>query len=113
MNTLSTQHYAPDLPVGASARDQLLAALPIKQRQLDVAGVSTAVLEGGAGKPVVLLHGPGGYAAHYLRVIPELLTSHQVIAPDLPGHCASKVEAGVLSAERMIGWLDELIEKTC
>jgi pimeloyl-ACP methyl ester carboxylesterase len=57
-------------PVGADAREQLLACLPVTERRLQLAGVSTAVLEGGDGPPVVLLHGPLGYAAHWMRVIP-------------------------------------------
>ena len=42
---------------GAEARERVLAGLPVSQRQLDAAGVSTAFLEGGAGSPLVLLHG--------------------------------------------------------
>ena len=60
--------------------------MPVTERRLQLAGVSTAVLEGGDGPPVVLLHGPGEYAAHWMRVIPDLVTTHRVVAPDLPGH---------------------------
>lgn len=35
---------------------------PYRERQLDVDGVSTAVLEGGEGPPIVLLHGVGSFA---------------------------------------------------
>ena len=45
--------------VGDEARELLLAGLPVTERRLQVAGFSTAVLEGGAGPPIVLLHGPG------------------------------------------------------
>jgi pimeloyl-ACP methyl ester carboxylesterase len=62
---------------------------------------------------VVLLHGPGGFAAKWMRVIPNLATTHRVIAPDLPGHGASEMAEGVLSAERVLAWLGELIERTC
>ena len=44
---------------GDDARRWLLAGAPIKERRLDLAGVSTAVLEAGDGPPVVLLHEPG------------------------------------------------------
>ena len=71
------------------ARDALLAGLPVAERRLEIAGASTAVLEGGDGPPLVLLHGPGANAAHWLRVIPDLVAGHRVIAPDLPGHGAS------------------------
>lgn len=44
---------------GDTARDQLLAATPVTARRLMLAGISTAVLTGGDGPPIVLLHGPG------------------------------------------------------
>ena len=99
--------------VGKDARERLLAALPVTERRLPLAGISTALLEGGDGPPVVLLHGPSGYAAHWLGVIEGLVTTHRVIAPDLPGHGASELTDGPLNAERVIAWLDELIERTC
>ena len=40
--------------------ERLLAGMPVTERRLQLAGVSTAVLEGGDGPPVVLLHGPMG-----------------------------------------------------
>jgi pimeloyl-ACP methyl ester carboxylesterase len=72
-------------PVGEDARERLLARLPVTERRLQLAGVSTAALEGGDGPPVVLLHGPSGYAAHWMGVIPGFVATHRVIAPDLPG----------------------------
>jgi len=75
---------------GEDVRERLLAGIPVKERRLRLAGVSTAVLEGGDGPPVVLLHGPGANAAHWLRVIPGLVATHRVVAPDLPGQGASK-----------------------
>jgi pimeloyl-ACP methyl ester carboxylesterase len=100
-------------PAGDNPRERLLAGLPVTDRRLQLAGVSTAVLEGGDGPPVVLLHGPAGYAAHWLRVIPGLVANHRVIAPDLPGHGASEVADGVLGTGRVLAWLGELIERTC
>lgn len=102
----------PPLP-GQAARERLLAPLPVKERRLDLAGVSTTVLEGGDGPPLILLHGPGAHAAHWMRVIPALAASHRTIAPDLPGHGASEVRDGPLHAEQVLAWLDALIEQTC
>jgi pimeloyl-ACP methyl ester carboxylesterase len=98
--------------LGEGARQRLLADMPVTERRLLLAGISTAVLEGGEGPPVVLLHGPMGNATHWLGVIPGLVASHRVIAPDLPGHGASEV-AGLLDAERVLAWLCALIERTC
>lgn len=99
--------------VGSDLRAQLLARLPVTERRLDLAGVSTAVLEGGDGKPIVLLHGQGEFMGVWMRVIPDLMTTHRVIIPDLPGHGASEVIDNPLSADRVLDWLGALIEETC
>lgn len=98
---------------GATTRQRLLEHLPVRERRLELAGIETAVLEGGEGPPLVLLHGPGEFGAKWLRVLPELVKGHRVVAPDLPGHGASGVGADQLDAERVSVWLDELIERTC
>lgn len=95
------------------ARERLLTGLPVVERRLGLGGLQTAVLEGGEGPPVVLLHGPGEYGAKWLRVIPSLVTGHRVIAPDLPGHGATEAFDGTFDAERVLAWLGELIERTC
>jgi pimeloyl-ACP methyl ester carboxylesterase len=112
---MSSQDKAtrPEEPTGQQARDQLLAAMPVTERRLELAGVSTAVLEGGSGPPVVLLHGPGEFAALWARVIPDLVKTHRVVAPDLPGHGASELPDGRLDGDRVLAWLSELIERTC
>jgi pimeloyl-ACP methyl ester carboxylesterase len=98
---------------GEAARERLLAGLPVTERRLQLAGISTAVLEGGAGPPIVLLHGPGAYAAAWLRVIPDLVTTHRVVAPDLPGQGASAAAADALDVDRVVAWLGVLVERTC
>jgi pimeloyl-ACP methyl ester carboxylesterase len=95
-------------------RARLLAGLPVTERRLQVAGVSTAVLEGGAGPPIILLHGPGDFAGMWMRVIPDLVTTHRVVAPDLPGHGTSTlVDGRRLDADGLRAWLSGLIERTC
>ena len=96
-----------------SLRERLLAGLPVTERRLSLNGVSTAVLEGGEGAPVVLLHGPGAYAAHWLSIIPSLARSHRVIAPDLPGHGESGMFASPLNPDLLSGWVEDLIDCTC
>ena len=103
----------PEQSAGQKVRDRLLAAMPLTERQLQLAGVSTAVLEGGDSPPVVLLHGHGEFAAVWIRVVPELVRTHRVIIPDLPGHGASSVRDGRLDTGAVLAWLDELIDQTC
>ncbi|ESZ20542.1 hypothetical protein X737_09900 [Mesorhizobium sp. L48C026A00] len=98
---------------GEAARKRLLTGLPIAERRLEMAGISTELLEGGAGPPIVLLHGPGEHAAKWLRILPELVRTHHVIAPDLPGHGASGTIEGPVHSDRVLAWLGELIERTC
>jgi pimeloyl-ACP methyl ester carboxylesterase len=96
-----------------SPRERQLAGLAVTERRLSLNGVTTAVLKGGEGAPVVLLHGPGPYGAHWLRIIPNLAATHRVIAPDLPGHGESGMFAGPPDPGLLSGWLDDLIECTC
>ena len=109
MDQLRTHHMDQ---TRSGARARLLAGLPVNERSVKLNGIATAVLEGGEGPPIVLLHGPGAYAANWLTVIPDLATTNRVIAPDLPGHGASG-SADPLDRDRVIGWLDDLIECTC
>ena len=96
-----------------TTRERLLTRIPAGERRLHLAGVPTALLEGGHGPPLVLLHGQGEFAATWMRVIPELVRTHRVVAPDLPGHGASGVGDEDLDRDRVLAWLDELIRQTC
>lgn len=99
--------------VGDGPRAQLLAGSPFTQRYIDVAGVRTAVLEAGAGSPVVLLHGQGAWAGVWLSVAPGLVEDHRVIAPDLPGLGASDPLQSAPSRRQLSDWLTALIGQTC
>jgi len=98
---------------GDAARERLLAGAPVIERRLQVAGVSTAVLEGGDGPPVVLLHGGiecGG--AIWAPVISRLAESHRVLVPDKPGLGESDPVAR-LDAAVFADWFAELLRQTC
>ena len=98
---------------GEAVRERLLTGMPVTERRLELAGVSTAVLEGGDGPPVVLLHGAGEFAACWAWVLPDLLRTRRVVAPDLPGHGASAVTGDPPDAGRVAAWLGQLIERAC
>lgn len=94
-------------------RARLLSAIPATERHLNLNGVPTAVLVGGEGPPIILLHGPGESSTWWMRVVPKLIKTHRVIVPDLPGHGATWVNDKTLDKESVFQWLDELIEQTC
>lgn len=94
-------------------RTRLLAGVPVAERRIDAAGINTAVLEGGDGPPVVLLHGPGESAVNWRWTIPDVVATHRVIAPDLPAHGSSGAGDAPLDAGRAVAWLDELLDRTC
>jgi pimeloyl-ACP methyl ester carboxylesterase len=62
----------------------LHAGLPVSERRLDLAGVSTCLLEGGQGPPVVLLHGLGMFAEMWAGVIPHLWPAIGSSCPTCP-----------------------------
>jgi pimeloyl-ACP methyl ester carboxylesterase len=99
--------------IAVQGRERLLEGLPVVERRMDLTGISTPILEGGQGPPLVLLHGPGEHALKWLRVLPELVPRHRVIAPDLPGHGSSAVSNGTLEPDRVVRWLGELLEEAC
>jgi FAD/FMN-containing dehydrogenase/pimeloyl-ACP methyl ester carboxylesterase len=100
---------ATQLPATQDVRGRLLAEIPAVEQRLTAAGIATTVLEGGDGAPLLLLHGPAANATHWLRVFGDLVQTHRVIAPDLPGHGASDTGDG----ERMTDWLADVIDATC
>lgn len=100
-------------PTDSDARQRLLAGAPVTQHRLEIAGVSTAVLSGGDGPPIVLLHGQGAFAGVWLPLLGGLTTTHHVIVPDLPGLGASMVADEPPGTDLVLRWLDELIDRTC
>jgi pimeloyl-ACP methyl ester carboxylesterase len=113
MNPAETQGSFKVGDPDSDVRGRLLIGLPVTDRRMELAGVSTAVLEGGDGPPLVLLPAPGEFAAVWIRVIPDLVTTHHVIAPDLPGSGASEVSDGPPDVNTVLKWLGELINQTC
>ena len=94
-------------------RDRLLADVAVTERRVRLAGASTALLEGGAGPPLVLLHGGiecGG--AYWAPVISSLAETHRLVIPDVPGLGESEpVER--LDPATFAHWFGELVRATC
>lgn len=94
------------------ARHAVLRGTNLMQHHMQVAGVETAVLVGGDGPPMVLLHGPGESSLWFIRVVDDLARNFRVIVPDMPGHGASAPVAR-LDEEAAVAWLAALMERTC
>jgi pimeloyl-ACP methyl ester carboxylesterase len=94
-------------------RERMLAGLPVAERRLEVAGVATAVLEGGDGPPLVLLHGGiecGGPV--WAPVLALLAERHRVVVPDLPGLGESD-PVDRLDPATFADWFTALFRLTC
>ncbi|HKK28672.1 MAG TPA: alpha/beta hydrolase [Gemmatimonadota bacterium] len=112
---MSTDAASTEATVRTDARPEreaLLAGIPIREERLELAGLSTAVLVGGEGPPLVLLHGPGESAVNWRWTIPDLVRTHRVVAPDLPAHGGTEAPAAV-DERTVLDWLEALVERTC
>jgi pimeloyl-ACP methyl ester carboxylesterase len=70
-------------------------------------------LEAGSGEPLILLHGAGGGAANWYRLIAPLARHWRVIAPDLPGFGFSdpvepRAPLGHQVAQMLAQWLPSI-----
>ncbi len=75
-------------------------------------GGALRLLEGGEGRPVVLLHGRGNAASMWYPLLPELARKHRVLAVDLPGFGCSSVPGGPLrTAEDGLRFFVEPVEE--
>lgn len=113
MNTQTAVEENPQYITKNKNRRTLLKGLPVMERRIEIHGISTAILMGGEGQPVILLHGPGESSVWWMRVIPKLVKTHRVIVPDLPGQGESKVNSDSLDTDLVFRWLGELIAQTC
>jgi pimeloyl-ACP methyl ester carboxylesterase len=98
---------------GEDARRQLLTGIAVTERRLQLAGVSTAVLEAGDGPALVLLHGGiecGG--VYWAPVLSRLAAGHRLIVPDVPGLGESEPVAR-LDATAFADWFAQLLQETC
>jgi 2-hydroxy-6-oxonona-2,4-dienedioate hydrolase len=95
---------------GAKRRRQQGAPCPISSRWLDVFGLAVHTRVGGAGTPVVLVHGYGVSSTYMLPLAQSLAPFFSVFAPDLPGYGRSqqpRTPLGIADlASALSGWLD-------
>ena len=96
-----------------NARERMLQGLSLTERVVPAAGVTTTVLEGGEGPPLLLLHGAiecGG--AVWAPLISRLAGAHRIVVPDLPGLGESESVAR-LDPSTFRDWLRDVLRQTC
>jgi len=93
-------------------RERMLAGLPVVERRVEAGGVETVVLEGGDGPPLLLLHGGIECGAPYWApVVPSLVRTHRIVAPDVPGLGESEA-VDALEPATFDRWLGELLDQS-
>ncbi|KAB2706542.1 MULTISPECIES: alpha/beta fold hydrolase [Brucella] len=84
-----------------------------EMREVETNDVRFAVMTGGKGLPVLLLHGYPETMAAWHRIAPELARSRTVVVPDLPGYGRSRITSnpvGAGSKRRMAASLVALMQ---
>jgi pimeloyl-ACP methyl ester carboxylesterase len=61
-------------------------AKPLSEHYADVDGVRLRYLAGGAGPPLVLVHGLGGSVTNWVELAPLLARRFRLLVPELAGH---------------------------
>jgi pimeloyl-ACP methyl ester carboxylesterase len=101
-------------PLGAYSKLTLaeLAWAGVHGHSLTLGGLHVHYLEGGAGKPVVLVHGLGGQSQDWARLMPQLVQAgFHVYAPDLPGFGeTSKPRERTYSIREQAGFVEAFLE---
>ena len=77
------------------------------ERFADVRGVRMRYFVGGAGPPLLLLHGLAGAAATWIELAPLLAVRRTLLIPDLPGHGGS---GALAAAPSLNAFADRAVE---
>jgi pimeloyl-ACP methyl ester carboxylesterase len=74
-------------------------------------GTRIRYLAGGAGRPLVLVHGLGGAAANWRLIAPALAAERRVIVPELPGHGGSQPLPGADTVDPFADLIVRMLEQ--
>ncbi|ADO71014.1 alpha/beta fold hydrolase [Stigmatella aurantiaca] len=85
----------------------------LKEKRLTVDGRTFSYLEGGQGVPMVMVHGFGANADHWVRMAGSLVKHFRVLAPNVPGFGGTSASISErflipLQAERLHAFLQAL-----
>ena len=87
-----------------------MVAQSLSSRRLDVSGLRVHIRVGGAGTPVVLLHGYGVSGSYMVPLARSLAPSFSVFVPDLPGFGRSEQPRKPLSIGELASALADLLD---
>jgi pimeloyl-ACP methyl ester carboxylesterase len=71
----------------------------LEEKMAEIKGVRMRYFVGGAGPPLLLVHGLGGAASNWTELAPLLARRHRLLIPDLPGHGGSSALPAVSGLE--------------
>ena len=84
--------------------------VPVKEGQVEAGGIKTAYLETGAGPNLILVHGAGGGAVNWYKVIGPLSQHFHIIAPDVVGFGESDKPDAPYDRPYFAGWLKSFLD---
>ena len=87
----------PALVMAPADRRAALADAGLHAETIDAPAGPLRVFAGGRGPTVVLVHGSGGQAGDWYRIVPALASRYTLLIPDLPGHGESAPAEGPLT----------------
>ena len=84
---------------------------PLEERTAEIKDVRLRYYVGGAGPPLILVHGLGGAASNWSGVVARLHDRFRLLVPDLPGHAGSTAFPAVTSLDPYADRLARLAER--
>jgi pimeloyl-ACP methyl ester carboxylesterase len=100
--------FPEDMARFAASAERRAAGL--ERKEIDIPGFHLVYLDGGAGDPLVLVHGFGADKDNWTRIAKYLTPHYRVIAPDLPGFGeSSKPETAHYSVRDQVQYLHAFI----
>src|ERR1700687_1652392 len=88
-----------------------LAFADFKHGKVSIAGGQLHYRIGGAGEPVILLHGWPQHSLKWDRVAPRLAERYQVVVPDLPGCGGSSIPRAGYDKQTIAAKVRELVRQ--
>ena len=103
--------YSNPVGIGMTLARQALDRMGLERQAFEAPAGRLLYWRGGAGEPVVLVHGMGNQAGTWVKIAADLSHSARLIVPDLPGHGDSAPYDGPLTLRDEVAGLAALIDR--